>query len=267
MSVELTALRALAITAAGCGAGFINAIVGSGTLISYPTIVGVGFDRLAANIANNIGLFPGSLSASYGYRRELAGQRRLLMRLIPMSALGGLTGSLLLLVLPSRYFNRVVPFLVLIGVLLVLVQPVVQRAVKFRQARRPVPSEVAATPADGRWVSPWLQLGVLVTGVYGGYFGAAQGIILMGMLGIALSDDLQRLNATKNVLATVVNGTAAVVFVIRGDVSWGVVGLVAFGSVLGAQVGALMGRRIPPAVLRAVIVVVGTVVAVKLFLG
>ncbi len=261
--MELTALRALAIASAGGAAGFINAIVGSGTLISFPTIVGVGFDKLAANIANNIGLFPGSISASHGYRRELVGQRRRLIRLVPMSALGGLTGSLLLLKLPSRYFDRIVPFLVLTGVVLVLAQTRLQALVKQRQASR---RSGVITNAHHEHISPWLQLGVFTTGIYGGYFGAAQGIILMGFLGIALTDDVQRLNATKNVLATAVNGAAAVVFVIRGDVLWGVAGLVALGSVLGAQLGALVGRRIPPILLRIIIVVVGTGVALKLLL-
>lgn len=262
--MELTALRALAIASAGGAAGFLNAIVGSGTLISFPTIVGVGFDKLAANIGNNIGLFPGSISASHGYRRELVGQRARLIRLIPMSALGGLTGALLLLVLPSRYFARIVPFLVLTGVALVVAQTRLQALVRQNQASRR--SSVITHPTHER-ISPWLQLGVFATGIYGGYFGAAQGIILMGILGIALTDEVQRLNATKNVLATAVNGAAAVVFVIRGDVPWGVVGLVALGSVLGAQLGALVGRRISPMLLRVIIVVVGTGVALKLLLS
>ena len=238
--------------------------MGSGTLISFPTIVGVGFDKLAANIGNNIGLFPGSISASHGYRRELVGQRARLIRLIPMSALGGLTGALLLLVLPSRYFARIVPFLVLTGVALVVAQTRLQALVRQNQASRR--SSVITHPTH-ECISPWLQLGVFATGIYGGYFGAAQGIILMGILGIALTDEVQRLNATKNVLATAVNGAAAVVFVIRGDVPWGVVGLVALGSVLGAQLGALVGRRISPMLLRVIIVVVGTGVALKLLLS
>lgn len=276
MAVDITPLRALAIVAAGGGAGFINAIVGSGTLISFPTLVGLGFAERAANIANNIGLFPGSVSASYGYRRELKGQRDRLVRLIPMSMLGSLVGSSALLVLPSRYFKRIVPFLVLLGVALVLFQPRLNRFVAQRRkasaaaaASAPLSASAAlsgsAHPADQIGVG--LQAGVFFAGIYGGYFGAAQGVILMGLMGIALTDDLQRINATKNALATVVNGTAALVFVIRGNVPWAAAGLVAIGSIVGAQIGAHYGRRIPPKVLRGIIVTVGTIVAIKLLLS
>lgn len=270
MSVELTLAKAALITLAGGAAGFVNAIVGSGTLISFPTLVGVGFDRLAANMANNVGLVPGSLSAAYGYRRELAGQKYRLSRLIPASALGAFTGALALLLLPSSTFKKVVPFLILTGVFLVLFQPMSQRFLKERRAKAAALAiGDAAQPVSGvsSKVTPLLFFLVFLTGIYGGYFGAAQGVILMGVMGIAFDDDLQRINATKNVLASVVNGVAAAVFIVRGGFPYAAAGLIAVGSVIGALLGSKVGRRIPSEVLRAIIVVVGTAVAIRLLLS
>jgi uncharacterized protein len=268
-NVDLTIVSSTAILLAGAAAGFINAIVGSGTLISFPTLLGVGFERLAANMANNVGLFPGSVSATYGFRRELAGQRQRLQRLAPASALGAATGALLLLRLPSSYFKAVVPFLILIGVGLVAIQPKIQQRLRMKRAQ--------ATDSD-RALDPHQQLAhperlpsaliaaVFLAGIYGGYFGAAQGVILIGVLGTVLPDDLVRVNALKNALATVVNGVAAVVFAIRGDIPWAAAGLVAVGSVIGAQIGSGVGRRIPATVLRAAIITVGSVVAIKMLI-
>lgn len=261
MAVDLTLLRAVAITAAGCGAGFVNSIVGSGTLISFPTLVGVGYIEKIANITNNTGLVPGSFSAVAAQRRELKGQRTRLLRLVPASALGGLTGALLLLALPSRYFKRIVPFLILVGVALVVLGPIIQSRVRDRAAAR------GETPSAPAHVSPWLQLGVMLAGIYGGYFGAAQGVILLGLMGTALDDSMARINATKNVLAGTVNLIAATVFIIHGGVVWSAAALLAAGSVVGGVLGSKVGRRIAPNVLRGVIVVVGLTAAGKLFLA
>ncbi len=224
-SVDLTLAKSSIIVLAGGAAGFINSIVGSGTLISFPTLVGLGFAERAANIANGTGLFPGGLSAVAAQRPELVGQQRRLMRLGPASMLGGVVGAVLLLTLPGSVFKKVVPFLILFGVALVIVGPTIQKKVRERS--------VGAKADPGEKVGPALWSAVFLAGVYGGYFGAAQGIILMGILGIALQDSLPRLNATKNVLSAIVNGIAAVVFVIRGGLLWPVVGLVALGSVIG----------------------------------
>lgn len=256
MSVELTLAKGAVIALAGCGAGFINAIVGSGTLISFPTLVSVGFDRLPANIANNIGLVPGSASAVYGYRRELAGQRARLTRLVPASLLGGLIGALLLLVLPASYFKAIVPFLVLLGCVLVSIQPMVQRRVRERRGADHVPGP--------EHISLPVLLAVYGTGVYGGYFGAGQGVVLMGILGLVLHDDLQRINGTKNVLAGSVNAIATFVFIIRGNVEWTPALIIAVASVIGAQLGASVGRRIPATGLRVLIVCIGLVAASRL---
>ncbi|MFI7339366.1 sulfite exporter TauE/SafE family protein [Streptomyces sp. NPDC050085] len=246
-------LEAVAIGAAGVAAGGMNAVVGSGTLITFPTLLALGYPPVLANVSNNIGLVPGTLSAAYGYRRELRGQRARLLRFGTASLLGGLAGALLLLNLPGSAFRRIVPVLILTACLLVLLQPRLNRWTKSRQG--------AGSRTDGG-VPVWL--GVLGTGVYGGYFGAAQGVLLMGMFGAVLRDDLQRLNAAKNVLASLVNGIAAVVFIAVADVDWAVAALIAAGSTAGGLIGARVGRRLPPAVLRGVIVTVGVTASVFL---
>jgi uncharacterized membrane protein YfcA len=245
---------AIAIFAAGVGAGTINAVVGSGSLITFPTLVALGYPPLVANVSNNIGLVPGSLSGAYGYRRELSGQQTRLRRLVPASFLGSLIGSILLLSLPSDLFDSVVVVLVAVALVLVIVQPWIAR-------------RLAARPGDHRRasVTPVLATLVCLAGVYGGYFGAAQGIILMALLGIFLDDHLQRLNACKNVLALTVNAVASVVFILSTEVDWGVVALIAAGSTIGGQFGAGVGRRLDPRLLRAVIVTVGLVALIRLW--
>jgi uncharacterized protein len=269
VSGVLTGSEALLVALAGGAAGFINAIVGSGTLISFPVLAGVGFEKVLANMANSVGLTPGSVSAAYGYRNELKGQKARLTRLIPASTLGAITGAVLLLKLPATAFQRVVPFLILLGVVLVIAQPFVQA--NLRAKRKAVAdAHVAAgrTPiATKEHIHFSILFLVFLTGIYGGYFGAGQGVILVGMLGMVLDDDLQRINATKNVLAAVVNGVAAIIFIIDRPIPWVAAGIVAVSSVIGAQLGSKVGRRIPPNVLRGVIALVGIVAATKLFLS
>ena len=243
----MSPLESLAVLLAGVAAGGINAVVGSGTLITFPTLLAFGVPPVTANVSNNIGLAPGSVSGVIGYRRELVGQRARVLRLASASLLGGVTGAVLLLVLPAGAFATVVPVLILLGIVLVAVQPRVSRWVA---ARRGADTGVRRDP---RWVWPATAL----AGVYGGYFGAAQGVLLMGILGIGIEEDLQRLNAVKNVLAGLVNGIAGVIFAAVADVDWWVVLLIAVGSVVGAQLGARYGRRLPPTALRVVIILVG----------
>ncbi len=247
-------LAALAVLAVGLAAGTLNTIVGSGSLITFPTLLALGYPPVVANVSNTVGLVTGSISGAVGYRRELAGQRARLRLLGIASLAGGLTGGLLLLALPASVFRNVVPALILLAAVLVAVQP--------RLARRLAAGEAAAR-ADG---GPLLFVAVLLTGIYGGYFGAAQGVILIALLGIFIDDGLQRLNALKNALAALVNGIAAVLFILFADVDWAVAGLLAAGAIAGGQLGATLGRRIAPAWLRAAIVVVGVAVAVRLFL-
>lgn len=260
MPVDLDLARSAAIIAAGCGAGFINSIVGSGTLISFPTLVGVGYAEKIANITNNTGLVPGSFSAVAAQRKELKGQEARLRKLVPASAIGGTTGALLLLLLPSKYFKHIVPFLILVGVALVILGPIIQRRLKERSFAR------GAEPVSTRpeHVSPWLWLGVMLAGIYGGYFGAAQGVILLGLMGATLEDSMARINATKNVLGGTVNLIAATVFIVHGGVVWSAAALLALGAIAGGVIGSRVGRRIDPNALRAIIVVVGLIAAGKL---
>ena len=247
----------VAILVAGMAAGTINTVVGSGTLITFPTLLAFGVPPVTANVSNNLGLVPGSIAGAWGYRRELAGQRSRVLRLVSASVIGAFTGGVLLLTLPAGAFEAIVPVLILLGILLVIFQPRLSAVVARRAERR-------GTTLDhhGAW---WVWPAVLLAGVYGGYFGAAQGVLLMGILGIGVAETLQRSNAVKNVLAAFVNGVAGLLFAVAADVDWAVAGLIGLGAVVGGLLGANVGRRLPPLVLRVVIVVVG-VVALTVFL-
>ncbi|MBA3798535.1 MAG: sulfite exporter TauE/SafE family protein [Actinomycetota bacterium] len=247
-------IEALAIFAAGVAAGTINTLVGSGTLITFPTLLAFGYAPVTANISNNIGLVPGGISGSFGYREELRGQRGRILRLGPMSLLGSVTGAVLLLVLPAEAFATIVPVLLAISLVLVIVQPWMQRRLQERR-------ESSGQSAPGRGHGVLVAVSTYAAGIYGGYFGAAQGVLLIGLLGILLPEPLQRLNALKNVLSLIVNAVAAVTFAALafGRIDWAVVGLIAVGSLLGGFIGAGVGRRLPAVVLRGLIVVVGIV--------
>jgi uncharacterized membrane protein YfcA len=201
---------------------------------------------------------PGSISGAVGYRRELRGQRGRAVRLGLASLVGGLAGALLLLVLPEEAFAAIVPALILLGLVLVVFQPRISAWVARRH------DAAGGLPENGAW---WVRPAVLLAGVYGGYFGAAQGVLLMAILGIGVDEPLQRLNAVKNVLAAVVNGVAGTLFIVVADVDWRIVGLIGVGAVVGGQLGATVGRRLPATVLRVVIVVVGVAALASFLLG
>ncbi|MEH3053269.1 MAG: sulfite exporter TauE/SafE family protein [Patulibacter minatonensis] len=270
-------LDALAIVLAGLAAGAINAMVGSGTLITFPTLLFLGYPPLVANVSNNIGLVAGGFGSIHGYRKELAGQGALLRRLVPASLLGSITGALLLLALPEKAFKAIVPVLIVLALALVVAGPRIQRwaarstaqPAPAADAALPVASEPVPTPAAtlaGTWQGRALVAGVYGAGVYGGYFGAAQGVLLLGLMSALLAEPLQRINGFKNVLGTVVNGVAAIVFVVAAfeKIDWAVAGLIALGALAGGVLGARIGRRLPPNALRGVIVVVGTLAVVNL---
>jgi uncharacterized membrane protein YfcA len=242
-----------AVALAGVAAGTINTVVGSGTLITFPTLLAVGVPPVTANVSNTIGLVPGSLSGAVGYRRELAGQRGRLVRLGSASVIGGVVGAALLLVLPESAFDAVVPVLIALGCVLVVLQPRVSAWVGRRAEAR------------GRDVHPhgaaWVWVLVLLAGIYGGYFGAAQGIILLSLLRLCFAEHMQVLNAIKNVLAGLANLVAGVLFIVVADVAWGAALLIAAGSVVGAQVGARYGRQLPQEALRRTVIVYGVIVA------
>ncbi len=243
------------MVAAGFAAGAINSVIGSGGLVTFPTLLAVGYSPVTANVANSLGLVPGSATGVYGYRRELAGQQARVRTLAAGSVLGSLVGATLLLTLPSSVFDAVVPLLVLLACGLMALQP--RLAARVAQRRAP----------DARDVGPLAVFLVFLTGIYGGYFGAAQSVILLSILAVLVPDDLRRSNALKTVLAGIVNAVAAVVFILFAEVAWAAVGLLALGSSVGGATGASLGRRIPPAALRLAVITLGIGVAVSLLLS
>jgi uncharacterized protein len=247
-------LEALGILAAGGAAGAINVVVGSGTLITFPVLLAFGYAPVVANVSNTIGLVPGSVAGAIGYRAELSDQGRRLGRLACATAAGAATGAVLLLTLPPSAFKRIVPAFIALALVLIVVQPRLAALLRRRHGGAGG-HEHLGTPT---------LIAVYATGVYGGYFGAAQGIMLLAILGLALDETLQRLNATKNVLAGLANLLSGLIFAVVADVSWAVVALIAAGSVTGGAIGARYGRRLPPALLRGLIVAVGTVAIVRL---
>jgi uncharacterized protein len=258
----MTGWEMVAVAAAGFAAGGINAVVGSGTLVTFPVLLSVGLPPVTATVSNSLGLVAGNLTGAIGYRRELRGQRRLLVRLLPASVLGALTGAFLLLHLPASSFEAIVPVLIGLAVVLVVAQPVLQRALARRRPNGDDLPEARIGP--GRMAA--LFAGAYLTGTYGGYFAASQGVLQIGIFGLLLHESLQRLNAIKNVLTTAVNGVAAGAYVVFATdrVDWRAAGLIAVGAILGGYTGARFGRRLPSAVLRMAIVVLGITAIVVL---
>jgi len=234
------------IFAAGLVAGTMNAVVGSGSLVTFPTLLALGYPPVVANVSNTIGLVPGSVSGAIGYREKLRGMSRPIGRLVPWCAGGALVGGVLLLALPDTVFETIVIALIALAIVLVLAQPLLLRE--------------RGTNRRTTWMLP---VAMAAASVYGGYFGAAQGVIYIAILSILLTEDLQLANAIKNVLAAVVNGAAAVLFAFASEPNWTVVGLIAAGSIVGGQLGARVGRKLPPALLRVVIVAVGIAAIIK----
>jgi uncharacterized protein len=253
----VSALHALAIFVAGIAAGTINTVVGSGTLITFPVLLGFGYAPVVANVSNTVGLVPGSASGALGYRRELASQRARLMPLGIASILGGITGAVLLLSLPASAFKAIVPVFIAVALVLIMLQPRISRAMSERRTR-------TGRTHDGHRPGPLALGGVFASGVYGGYFGAAQGILLLAILNLSLDDELQRLNALKVVLAGLVNLVAGILFVLIAHIAWLPAALIAGGSLLGGVLGGRYGRRLPAPALRGVILIVGVVAIVRL---
>jgi hypothetical protein len=253
-----------AIAAAGLWAGTINAVVGSGTLVTFPVLLAAGLPPVTATVSNSLGLVPGSLTGAIGYRRELRGQRRLLLRLLPASVLGAVTGAFLLLHLPADAFEAIVPVLVGLAVVLVAAQPSLQRLLARRREQNGTRAPDPARPGRGRTAA--LVAAAYGTGTYGGYFAASQGILQVGLFGLITPEPVQRLNALKNVLTLAVNTVAGISYVIVASdrINWLAAALVASGAVGGGFLGSSVGRRLPAPVLRGTIIVLGVVAIVVL---
>lgn len=246
----MTLLEAVLVVLAGLAAGTINTVVGSGSLVTFPTLLWVGLPPVVANVSNTVGLVPGAVSGAWGYRRELSGQRARLLRLSSATLTGAATGATLLLVLPPGVFAAVVPALILLACVLVVLQPWLVRRLADRPRRE-----------HG---GPLVWIFIFGTGMYGGYFGAAQGVLLIAVLALGLDETLQRVNAAKNVLAGLANLVGGIIFILVADVNWAAAGLVAIGAILGGVTGARIARKLPPAALRAVVVAIGVVAIVTL---
>ena len=243
-------LPAVLLAGAGVIAGTVNTLAGAGSLLTFPALLAAGLSPLSANVSNCLGMIPGGFSGAYGMRDQLVGQRALLVRWSLWAAAGSLVGAAVLLALPSSAFDRVVPVLVGAAGLLVLAQPWVVRRTRRAEGR---PSRAAGP-------------GVAAVAVYSGYFGAAQGVLFIGVLGVLAPQPLRQTNAVKNVLAVVGNGGAGLVYAFLAPVDWTAVLLLAVGSAAGGPIGAALSRRVPPGPLRLGIAAVALVVAVRLAL-
>lgn len=254
--------QVLWVIGAGFGAGVVITAIGAGSLVSFPILLGVGLSPLVANVCNTVGLVPGGVTGTWGYRRELAGHPHLVRRVAATSGVGALAGAGLLLVLPPGAFAEAVPYLVLFAATLVGLQPWVSAWLRRRALRR------GGTVRDDREsMGAGLSSVASVVGVYGGYFGAGQGVMLVAFLALGLDVSLQTVNALKNLAVLAANVAATVVFVALAPLDWAVVGLVAAGSVTGGWVGAHLGRRLPGTAFRVLVVLFGYVVGLRLLMG
>jgi len=260
----MTIVDAALVLLAGVGAGAMNAVVGAGTLITFPTLVALGVPPVLANVSNTVGLVPGSVAGAYAFRATLTGRGTLLARLVTASAVGGVLGGALLLVLPPGAFELVVPVLLLLSGALAAAQPRVAAAVARRRAAR-VDADQGPRPRAAVRAGPWLLAGVAATGVYGGYFGAAQGVILLALLGIFVEGEMTEVNGIKNVLAGVANLVSSLLFILIADVDWQLAGLVAVGATIGGTLGGRYGRRLPAGALRTLVVAVAVLAAIWQF--
>lgn len=242
----MTPLETLLVALAGLSAGAINAVIGSGSVLIFSSLLAIGYSPIVANVSSNIGVLPGSFSGAFAYRRAFQGKYRHVMVVAVFSALGGLGGALLLLALPSAWFDAIVPVLIAFAIVLVLFGPQIKTFILSRGHDPDRPDSKLP-----------LFLAAGATGIYGGYFGAAQGIILLSFLTLLIRGGLQRANAYKNVLAASANLAAGTVFMFLAPVDWWVVLILALTSFVGGYIGGKYGQRLPEALYRALIVVIG----------
>ncbi|MHA3838159.1 sulfite exporter TauE/SafE family protein [Terrabacter sp. AAH1] len=251
----MTPLEMLAVLGAGLGAGLLTSTVGVASLLSFPVLLAVGLPPVVANASNTVGLVPAGVSGTFGYREELREHPRVTWTVVVTCALGAVGGAVLLLALPSSVFEAVVPWLILFTCLLVGVQPWIARWLRTR---------------GGDDAGPRTRMGpvttafALLTGVYGGYFGAGSGVMMVAVLGLGLDIDLRVVNGLKTLAIFAGNVVAGVIFVAVADLDWRAIALLASGSVVGGYVGARVGRRLPPTLFRVLVVLAGVVAAVLL---
>lgn len=251
--------QVLIVLLAGFWAGTINAVVGSGTLVTFPVLLSVGFPPVTAQISNAMGLVAAGVSGTWGYRRELHQSKEVFPVLTMASLLGGVLGSVLLITLPEKIFGYVAPVLIVVALAFVIFQPKLSAWVNKHRPAPEIDPHSGQLPVPRGPVSPTLWILVFLAGVYGGYFVAAQGVLLMGILGVFLTGQLVHANAVKTWLSLAVNLIAAANYLIFAfdRIDWTVMLLIAVSSLFGGSVGAKIGRRIKPVLLRGVIVIVG----------
>ena len=254
----MSGLELFAVLAAGFGAGIFTSTVGVASLLSFPVLVAIGLPPVVANASNTVGLTPGALSGSWGYRRELREQPRTTAAVLVTCAVGAVAGAVLLLALPASVFEAVVPWLILFTCLLVGAQPRISAWLRARHGDEAPEPRTAMSPAT--------RLFATVTGVYGGYFGAGSGVMMMAVLGFGSNLEFRILNALKTLAILASNLVASVIFIAVAELDWTAVLLLAPGSIVGGYVGARIGRRLNPTVLRGLIVVVGVSAAVSMLL-
>ena len=249
------------LAGAGLLAGAVNAVAGGGSLLSFPALLAVGYPALTANVTNSVALTPGYFGGTLGYRRELEGQRPRIFALGATSAVGAVLGAFLLVVSSAEFFERVVPFLIFLACALLAAQTRLARLVRNRRENRE-----GGTPDTDPHTLP-LFTAQFLAAIYGAYFGAGVGIMMLAILGIFLVDNLQRLNALKGLLSLLINGIAAVYFILFADVRWVAVAIMAVTSLLGGQLGVVLARRLNDQALRWLVIAFGVAVGLRLLLA
>jgi uncharacterized membrane protein YfcA len=235
----------------GIAAGLFNGVAGGGTLLSFPVLLALGLPALTANVTNSVGVLPSYVGGIAGFRTQLSDRRHLLRALAPVSVLGALAGTALLLGGTPAQFRAVVPWLIGLATLAFALQPVIIRA-------------VAHVPHDHPTRRALLHAGTFVVAVYGGYFGAGLGIMLLAVWGLSLPDDLSTLSGLRNAASILINAVAAAVFVARGHLVWGFVACLWLGTLLGGFAGTALVIRLRPGWFRVIVVVIGAATTVRL---
>ena len=252
--VQLTGGRDALLVLAGLGAGLFNGAAGSGTLISFPVLLALGYPAIVANVTSTLGIWPGYLGSVAGWRGEIVQPRDHFRSLAPLTVLGAAIGAILLLTTPSSAFTGLAPWLVLFASLLFALGPTLARWLGGEE------SALQTRPIA-------LGIGMFLAAVYGGYFGAAMGVIMLAVLGLTLPGTLARASGIRAVLSVLANGVAAIVFIIHGHLQWEAVGMLAIGSLVGGYVGAALARKLPTSILRAIVVAVGLATGIRLLVG